>query len=63
MKRQRRGFKQTLVLEERLARETGQLRSRAQGMPLSRERERLIRKAAASHMSDWLRAAELREPK
>jgi hypothetical protein len=64
---QRRRFKQTISLEERLAEEAKRLRKRAHSLPAGIERERAIRKArqaeTASHMSEWLRSPGLQPPK
>ena len=58
---ERRRFKQTTSLEERLAKEATQLRKQAQGTPPGFERELLVRKArraeTASHMIEWLASA------
>jgi hypothetical protein len=64
---QRRRFKQTQSLEDRLAQEAKRLRDQAKTMPAGPEREILIRKArqaeTGSHMSEWLRSPELQPPK
>ena len=64
---QRRRFKQTLTLEERLAREAKRLRDEAKLLPPGAVREELLRKArqadTGSHMSEWLRSPELQPPK
>ena len=55
---QRRRFKQTLSLEERLAEEAKRLREEAKSLPPGARREELLRKArqaeTGSHMSEWL---------
>jgi predicted trehalose synthase len=55
---QRRRFKQTSSLEERLVEEAARLRKEAQGTPPGIERERLLRRAreaeTASHFTEWL---------
>ena len=64
--RQRRRFKLTSSLEERLAEEAERLREEAKLLPPGAERETLLRKArqcdTGSHMSEWLRSPELRPP-
>jgi hypothetical protein len=64
--RQRRRFKLTSSLEERLAEEAKRLREEAKLLPPGAERETLLRKArqaeTGSHMSEWLRSPELRPP-
>jgi hypothetical protein len=66
MQQQRRRFKQTYTLEERLAQEAKRLRKEAQGTPPGIERERLIRRArqaeTGSHISEWLRSPGLQPP-
>ena len=63
---QRRRFKQTVTLEERLAQEAQRLREEAKRLPHGLEREILLRKArqaeTGSHISDWLRSPGLRPP-
>lgn len=63
---QRRRFKQTTTLEERLAQEAERLREQAKKFPHGREREILLRKArqaeTGSHMSEWLRSPGLQPP-
>jgi hypothetical protein len=63
---QRRRFKQTKTLEERLAEEAARLREEARGTPPGIARERLIRRArqaeTGSHMSQWLRSPGLQPP-
>ena len=58
---ERRRFRQTTSLEERLAKEATQLHKQAQGTPLGIERDLLVRKArraeTASHMTEWLASA------
>jgi hypothetical protein len=55
---QRRHFKQTDVLEERLTEVAKRLREEARGTPPGVERERLIRRARqaenAARVSEWL---------
>jgi hypothetical protein len=67
MFRQRRRFKQTRPLEQRLSEEAADLRKQAQGTPPGIERERLIRRArqaeTASHMTEWLSSRGLQTPK
>ena len=63
---QRRRFKQTLSLEERLAQEATRLRDEARLLPPGAEREALLRKArqaeTGSHMSEWLSSPGLQPP-
>jgi hypothetical protein len=63
---QRRRFKQTDTLEERLATEAKRLREQAKALPPGPERDIILRKArqceTGSHMSEWLRSPELRPP-
>lgn len=63
---QRRRFKQTDQLEERLAQEAKRLREEAKGTKPGPAREELLRKArqceTGSHMSEWLRSPGLRPP-
>jgi hypothetical protein len=63
---QRRRFKQTRSLEERLSEEAKRLREEARLLPPSAERDEMIRKArqaeTASHMNDWLTSPGLRPP-
>lgn len=63
---ERRRFKQTESLEHRLADEAEKLRKLARGAPPGIERDRLLRRArqceTGSHMSEWLRSAELQKP-
>jgi hypothetical protein len=64
---QRRRFKQTVVLEERLAQEATRLREKAKLLRPGPARDDLIRKArlaeTGSHMSEWLRSPGLQPPK
>ncbi|WP_247319751.1 hypothetical protein [Bradyrhizobium sp. 21] len=64
---QRRRFKQTVPLEERLADEAKRLREKAKSLPPGPAREDLIRRArqaeTGSHMSEWLRSPGLQPPK
>ena len=57
---QRRRFKQTVSLEERLSEEAKRLREEARSLPPGAAREALLRKArqaeTGSHMSEWLRS-------
>jgi hypothetical protein len=63
---ERRRFKQTIPLDQRLDAETKRLRKEAQGTPPSIERETLIRRAreaeTAFHMQQWLKSPSLRSP-
>ena len=64
---QRRRFKQTTSLEERLDEEAKRLREQASLLPPGIVREQVIRKArqaeTGSHMSEWLRSPGLQPPK
>jgi len=63
---QRRRFKQTLSLEERLAEEAKRLRDKAKMLPPGAAREEILRRArqaeTGSHMTEWLRSPGLRPP-
>jgi hypothetical protein len=63
---QRRRFKQTLPLEERLTEEAKRLREEAKSLPPGSQREDMLRKArqaeTGSHMSEWLRSPGLQAP-
>jgi hypothetical protein len=64
---ERRRFKQTQSLEERLADEAKLLRAEAKLLPPGAARDALIRRVrqaeTGSHMSEWLRSPELQPPK
>jgi hypothetical protein len=63
---QRRRFKQTVSLEERLSEEAKRLREVAKSLPPGSQREDMLRKArqaeTGSHMSEWLRSPGLQPP-
>ncbi|MET3967282.1 hypothetical protein [Bradyrhizobium sp. S3.9.1] len=63
---QRRRFKQTTSLEERLAAKANHLREQAKALPPGAQLEDLLRKArqteTGSHMSEWLRSPGLQPP-
>jgi hypothetical protein len=63
---QRRHFKQTQTLEERLADHAKRLRAEAKLLPRGAARDALIRRArqaeTISHMSEWLRSPGLQLP-
>ena len=63
---QRRRFKQTRSLEERLSEEAKRLRAEAKLLPPGVARDEMIRKArraeTASHMNEWLTSPGLRSP-
>ena len=63
---QRRRFKQTQSLEERLAEEAKRLRAEAKLLPPGAALDQLIRRArqaeTGSNMSEWLRSPGLRPP-
>lgn len=64
--KQRRRVKQTIPLEERLAKEAQQLRQEAKTLPPGARREELVRKArqaeTGSHLTEWLTSPGLRPP-
>ena len=64
---QRRRFKQTVPLEERLRMQAMSDRERAERLPPGREREELLVRArradTASHFSEWLRSPGLKPPR
>lgn len=64
---QRRRFKQTQSLGQRLADEAASLREQAKLLPPGVVREQVLRKArqaeTGSHMSEWLRSPGLQPPK
>jgi hypothetical protein len=64
---QRRRFKQTPPLNQRLTEEAERLRKEAQGTPPGIDREQLLRRArqadTASHMNEWLSSPGLHSPK
>ena len=63
---QRRRFKQTTSLDQRLIAEAQRLRKEAKSIPPGIERERLIRRArqaeTALHLTEWLMSPGLRAP-
>jgi hypothetical protein len=63
---QRRRFKQTTTLDQRLSEQAERLRKEAQGMPPGVERDDLLRRArqaeAAAHMQEWITSPGLRSP-
>jgi hypothetical protein len=63
---QRRRFKQTHSLEERLSEEAKRLRAEAKLLPPGAARDEMIRKArqaeTASHMNEWLTSPGLHPP-
>jgi len=64
---QRRRFKQTLPLEERLRLQAEADRERAESLPPGREREELLVRArradTASHLTEWLTSPGLQPPR
>jgi hypothetical protein len=64
---QRRRFKQTTTLDERLEERAKRLRDEARGTPPGIERDRLIRWArqaeTAAHFQGWLSSPGLQPPK
>lgn len=63
---QRRRFKQTTSLDQRLEEQAKRLRQAARGIPPGVERDRLIRRArqaeVAAHMNEWLSSPGLQPP-
>lgn len=63
---QRRRFKQTRSLPERLAEEAKRLRDQAKLLPDGPLREQVMRKArqceTGSHMTEWLQSSGLEPP-
>ena len=66
MIKRRNRFKQTQVLEERLAADSKLARELARKLPPGAEREGLLKRArrndVAAHMSEWLRSPGLQKP-
>jgi hypothetical protein len=64
---QRRRFKQTISLEERLRHQAKVDREQAKTLPPCREREELLRKArhaeTTSHLAEWLNSPGLQPPR
>jgi hypothetical protein len=64
---ERRHFRHTMTLEERLAQEAERLRKEARGTPPGIERDRMLRQArqaeTASHVNEWLASSGLRAPR
>ena len=63
---ERRRFKQTRSLEERLSEEAKRLRAKAKLLPPGAARDEMIRRARqaeiAAHMNEWLTSPGLRPP-
>lgn len=63
---ERRRFKQTTSLDQRLEEQAKRLRQEARGIPPGVERDRLIRRArqaeVAMHMNEWLSSPGLQPP-
>lgn len=63
---QRRRFKQTTSLDQRLEEQAKRLRQEARGIPPGVERDRLMRRArqaeVAAHMNEWLSSPGLQPP-
>jgi hypothetical protein len=63
---QRRRFKQTSSLEERLTEQVQRLREEAKSLPPGIERERIIRKArqaeTGARITEWLNSPGLQPP-
>ncbi|WP_426613740.1 hypothetical protein [Bradyrhizobium sp. McL0616] len=64
---ERRRFKQTISVEERLAEEVRRLREEAESLPHGPVREAALRRVrqaeTGSHIRDWLRSPGLQPPK
>jgi hypothetical protein len=64
---QRRNFKQTAPLDQRLEEQAKRLRKEAQGIPPGVERQKLIRQArqaeTAAHIHEWLTSPGLQAPR
>jgi hypothetical protein len=64
---QRRRFKQTFSLEERLSQEAERAKATAKTLPDGTERDLLLKKAreaeAAAHINEWLSSPGLRPPR
>ena len=64
---QRRSFKESAPLEQRLAEHAERLRKEAQGTPPGVQRDELIRRArqaeTASHVKEWLMSPGLLAPR
>ena len=64
---QRRSFKRTISLEQRLAEEARRLREQAKKLPPGPDRERLLRKVRddemVAQMADWIASPGLQPPK
>ena len=63
----RRYFRHTTTLEERLAKDTRQLREQIEILPLGASRDHLLRRIRqneiAAHMDEWLRSPALQSAK
>jgi hypothetical protein len=66
MQQQRRRFKQTTTLDQRLSEQAERLRKEAQGTPPGVKRDDLLRRArqaeTAAHMQEWITSPGLRSP-
>ncbi|WMT73104.1 hypothetical protein NL528_34815 [Bradyrhizobium sp. Ash2021] len=66
MQQQRRRFKQTTTLDQRLSEQAERLRKEAQGTPPGVKRDELLRRArqaeTAAHMQEWITSPGLRAP-
>ena len=64
---QRRNFKQTAPLDQRLEEQAKRLRKEAKGTPRGVEREKLIRRArqaeTEAHINQWMTSPGLRAPR
>jgi hypothetical protein len=67
MQQQRRSFKQSAPLDQRLDEQAKLLRKEAKGTPPGVEREKLIRQArqaeTAAHIQQWLTSPGLQAPR
>ena len=64
---ERRRFKQSASLDQRLLQQAERLRKEAHGIPPGAQRDRLLRLArqaeTGAHMSEWLASPGLQTPK
>jgi hypothetical protein len=67
MQQQRRRFKQTSPLDQRLTEQAERFRKEARGTPPGIERERLLRQArqceTAAHIQEWFSSPDLQPPR
>lgn len=64
---ERRRFKQTRSLEERMAEQAAKLKAEAEQLPAGAEREGLLKRAriaeTGAHLSNWITSPGLQPPK